>query len=151
MADYQHQAAKLNAVIDLVFDAVDKDNSGSVEEKELRVFLRQQVSFTEDECKCVFHAFDANKDGKMDKEEFRKLFLKKQQAQEESSLVMAEKAVENPGCISCLTMFAYCCCVCTAGLSCCPLYCYLYCMGRGLLHTAKDKLLTYARAQENQI
>mmetsp|Transcript_32912 Transcript_32912/g.53246 ORF Transcript_32912/g.53246 Transcript_32912/m.53246 type:complete len:145 (-) Transcript_32912:201-635(-) len=140
--------ANTDAMVNLVFNAVDKDNNGTVDERELKIFLRQEVSFTEEEVKCVFNAFDKNNDGKISKEEFQELFVAKQGFLQQAALDPAHDLTENPGCIACLSAFAYCCCLCTVGLSCCPLYCYMYNMGRGIHNSAKEKLVAYARARQ---
>eukprot|EP00466_Bigelowiella_natans_P006164 jgi/Bigna1/145212/aug1.96_g19920 len=61
-----------------IFNAADKNHDGSLDERELKIFLRQEVHFTEEEVKQVFAAFDDNKDGKINKEEFTMLLQQRE-------------------------------------------------------------------------
>mmetsp|Transcript_26523 Transcript_26523/g.42630 ORF Transcript_26523/g.42630 Transcript_26523/m.42630 type:complete len:109 (-) Transcript_26523:480-806(-) len=75
-----------SSIIDIIFNAADKNHDGSLDERELKIFLRQEVHFTEEEVKQVFAAFDDNKDGKINKEEFTMLLQQRETFKMEGAL-----------------------------------------------------------------
>eukprot|EP00470_Lotharella_oceanica_P002058 CAMPEP_0170169810 /NCGR_PEP_ID=MMETSP0040_2-20121228/2735_1 /TAXON_ID=641309 /ORGANISM="Lotharella oceanica, Strain CCMP622" /LENGTH=120 /DNA_ID=CAMNT_0010408785 /DNA_START=72 /DNA_END=434 /DNA_ORIENTATION=- len=84
---------------------------------------------------------DENKDNKIDKEEWAKMC----QAFGDSLTAGAtEAAIDSMGGLMKCAMFAYCCCLCTLGLSCYGPACYVYCclLGR-TKENMKKKILGY--------
>mmetsp|Transcript_23904 Transcript_23904/g.38421 ORF Transcript_23904/g.38421 Transcript_23904/m.38421 type:complete len:146 (+) Transcript_23904:76-513(+) len=100
------------------FQQADKDKDGKLSVEEFRLHLSQCLSATEEQAGFLMHQFDTNQDHYIDEKEFT-VFVEYE--------VLARKDVSccQAAIIAFLTLFAYCCCICTLGLACIPFYFYM--------------------------
>ena len=66
---------KLNADADAVFDMLDANKDGTVEEKELVDYLVNGCGYADDLPATILKAVDFDKSGEVDRDEFRKAFI----------------------------------------------------------------------------
>jgi thiol-disulfide isomerase/thioredoxin len=123
---YQQNDAEVEHKFDLQFEKYDVDKSGFIETDELKLVLKA-LHMKEQEIQLVLQNFDYNKDGKLSRDEFKQL-LETQSVASITSLMQIAVGGDADPCVTQLTTFACCCCLCTAGLSCIPLKCYGKCV-----------------------
>lgn len=115
-----------------LFEKYDTDNNGTIDNNELRMLLKTEFRIKDEDVAQVMSKFDANKDNKMDFEEFCKL------CQFNRNAVMMGVAMDA------LTVASYAkwgcyCCLCTGCLSWIPYCCKIRQMKNRIINNEYQK------------